>query len=264
MKGYIKKLYNLFTAFGIDPRKTIYTVRGLPCYLRDLVAFVRQGRSSNSDFPLGVIHPCLQERYAESGLAKGHYFHQDLWVAKKIFENTPERHVDIGSRIDGFVAHVAVFREIQLVDIRPLSSHVHNIKFLQADLMRDLRPQLVGYCDSVSCLHALEHFGLGRYGDDVQFDGHLLGWNNVEKILRKGGRLYFSTPIGPQRIEFNAHRVFSLRYLLKLFSPYYGVEQFCYVDDGGAFHENATLGEAEVSSNCGCYYGCGIFILRKL
>jgi hypothetical protein len=32
-----------------------------------------------------------------------------------------------------------------------------------------------GYCDSLSCLHALEHFGLGRYGDPIDPRGHEKG-----------------------------------------------------------------------------------------
>jgi len=63
----------------------------------------------------------------------------------------------------------------------------------------------------------MEHFGLGRYGDPVNYDGYLLGLNNLYQILKIGGKLYFSVPIGPQRIEFDAHRVFSLSYLLELF-----------------------------------------------
>lgn len=39
-------------------------------------------------------------------------------------------------------------------------------KFKQADLVRPVEG-MAGYCDSLSCLHALEHFGLGRYGDPI-------------------------------------------------------------------------------------------------
>ena len=37
------------------------------------------------------------------------YFHQDFVVARKIFERNPRLHIDVGSRVDGFVAHVATF-----------------------------------------------------------------------------------------------------------------------------------------------------------
>jgi len=32
--------------------------------------------------------------------------------------------VDIGSRVDGFVAHVASFREIEVFDVRPISAQI--------------------------------------------------------------------------------------------------------------------------------------------
>ena len=63
-------------------------------------------------------------------------------------------------------------------------------------------------CDSLSCLHAIEHFGMGRYGDRVDLDGHVKGFRSLCAILKPGGLLDFSVPIGPDRIDFNASRVF--------------------------------------------------------
>ena len=70
-------------------------------------------------------------------------------------------------------------------------------------------------CDSISSLHALEHFGLGRYGDKIDPYGYMKGITNITKVLKSKGIFYFSVPMGKQRIEFNAHRIFNLRYLLK-------------------------------------------------
>jgi len=192
----------------------------------------------------------------------GDYFHQDLYVARKIYEASPAKHIDIGSRTDGFVAHVASFREIEIIDIRPQSSTVKNIIFRQADLMQ-LPEDLTGSCVSISSLHAIEHFGLGRYGDPVDWHGHVKAIENITKMLVSGGTFYFSVPIGPQRIEFNAHRVFSIKYLLNLLTPLYHVESFSYVNDKGAFFEDVQLTDEEAERNFGCTYGCGIFILRK-
>ena len=55
--------------------------------------------------------------------------------------------------------------------------------------------QLSEVCDSISCLHALEHFGLGRYNDPLDPNGHLKGFNNMVKMLKRGGKLYISFPI---------------------------------------------------------------------
>ncbi|MBP6054677.1 MAG: DUF268 domain-containing protein [Cytophagaceae bacterium] len=233
----------------------------LPSLIIDYLKLVNQLKS-NPDFKITKLFPILSDKKDSGGLISGHYFHQDLLVAQKIFISNPEKHVDIASRVDGFVAHVAVFREIEIFDIRPINSKVRNIKFVLADLM-DQGSAYENYCDSISCLHAIEHFGLGRYNDPIDADGHLKGLKSIFKILKSGGRFYFSTPIGPQRIEFNAHRVFSLHYLLELFKDDYELMSFSYVDDAGDLHENQTLTDQHIKSNFNCHYGCGIFELKK-
>lgn len=247
---------------GINLKTGFDNLRGLRFFSRDLRTF-KQQLGDDKDFPMGAWFPVLNERYAESGTMAGHYFHQDLLVAKRIFHNKPAKHVDIGSRIDGFVAHVASFRDIEVFDIRAVQSKISNIKFVQADFMR-LQPELVGYTDSISCLHAIEHFGLGRYGDPIDAYGHVKGLNSIYEVLKKGGKFYFSTPIGAQRVEFNAHRVFSVAYLMKQFEGKYRIDSFSFVDDRGDLHENAELHTDVIHNNFGCSYGCGIFELTKL
>jgi hypothetical protein len=237
-------------------------LRKMPHFLRDYRKIKKQARQSNADFPLAKFYPCLDDANRESGVASGHYFHQDLFVAALIFKNNPVKHVDIGSRIDGFVAHVASFREIEVFDIRELSNTLPNISFRRVNLIdRDFG--LRDYSDSVSCLHALEHFGLGRYGDEIDYLGHMKGWDNIHKMLKTGGAFYFSVPIGPQRIEFNAHRVFSLNYLLGLIDGKYKIKSFSYVDDGGKLLSNVPLEKRAIDGNYFCRYGCGIFELIK-
>ena len=194
---------------------------------------------------------------------QGAYFHHDLLIAKKIYQNTPTKHVDIGSRIDGFVAHVAVFREIEIFDIRNMTSNVENIIFKQADFSaRDF--ELENYTDSISSLNAIEHFGLGRYGDPIDVNGHLTAIDNIWKCLKTDGLFYFSVPIGPQRIEFNAHRVFSVNYLLNLFDEKYDLASFSFVNDAGELILNQPTNRVdEINSNFGCAFGFGIFELRK-
>lgn len=166
--------------------------------------------------------PCLHDRYEEGGTTKSEYFWQDLMVARWIHAARPEKHVDVGSRVDGFVAHVASFREIEVFDVRPITTDIPGVVFRQADLMQtSVAPNSAGggggeYCDSLSCLHALEHFGLGRYGDPIDPKGHEKGIANMVALLKPGGTFYLSTPIGRERVEFNAHRVFDPRTILGL------------------------------------------------
>jgi SAM-dependent methyltransferase len=235
----------------------------IPWYVKDKRLYGKQQREKPGYiFPVKKYYPCLLDKYEESGSVKGHYYWQDSFVARKIFAGNPVKHVDIGSRIDGFVTQVSIFREIEVMDIRPSTSNIKNVRFIQADLMSD-NFELENYTDSISSLHAIEHFGLGRYGDSIDVYGHLKGLNNIYKALSAGGKFYFSVPIGEQRTEFNAHRVFSLSYLLNLFDGTYAITSFSYVDDTGDFHENVSLSKENIELNLSCHFGCGIFELTK-
>jgi hypothetical protein len=262
MKKIIKKIIFIFNLAGFDFIKFAIFLKGTVFYFKDYYKLKKQ-ISSDSNFRFGKFFPILDEKNSESGAMKSHYFQQDLLVARKIFENKPIRHIDIGSRIDGFVAHVAVFRQIEVFDIRPLENNIKNIKFSQADLMQ-LPESMIECCDSLSSLHVIEHFGLGRYGDPIDKDGHIKAIQNLHKMLSTGGIFYFSVPIGPQRIEFNAHRVFDIEYLTHLFLDLFEIVCFDYVDDKGVLYENIDLEKLNNSQNFGCEYGCGIFQLKKI
>lgn len=257
----LRSLYSVLSFLGIDPLRFWQNLRGLGWFWSDYRAFKKKA-GSNPAFPIRSLYVLLGDKKESSGSAKGHYFHQDLLVAQRVFANSPVKHVDVGSRIDGFVAHVAAFRPIELFDIRPLADHIEHVQFTQADLMKD-DARLANYTDSLSCLHTIEHFGLGRYGDPIDPQGYRKGLESLKRILKPGGTFYFSTPIGPQRIEFNAHRVFSITYLLDLFEPDYELIHFSYVDDRGDLYRHVALTPDTVQANFGCRYGCGIFELTK-
>ncbi|TAE72808.1 MAG: DUF268 domain-containing protein [Verrucomicrobia bacterium] len=206
--------------------------------------------------------PILDERNASSG-SLGAYFHQDLEVAKWIHQAAPRRHVDVGSRIDGLIGHLAVFREVEVLDIRPQPEQVPNVSFRQLDLMAPLLEEWKEATDSLSCLHTIEHFGLGRYGDPIDASGHLKGLGQLKRMVAPGGRLYLSTPIGPQRVEFNANRVFAVATLLGWFEDGWTIERFAYIDDAGCLHRDVDWRSPAAVSHFGCRNGLGIVVVRK-
>jgi hypothetical protein len=263
LKSILKRFYKRLLYLGFDAKRFIEVMspKKTSWYERDL-QILKDQKGNDQTFSFGTPFPILTDKDDQGGVMKGHYFHQDLFIARKIYEAGPQKHVDIGSRTDGFIAHVASFRTIELLDIRPIESHVKNITFRQANLM-ELPEDLINSTDSISSLHAIEHFGLGRYGDPIDYWGYKKALKNITAMLKQGGTFYFSVPIGPQRIEFNAHRVFSIDYLIQLLSEDYAIASFSYVDDEGEFHEDFNLTDEMISSNCNCTYGCGIFILHK-
>src|ERR1035437_9128085 len=64
---------------------------------------------------------------------------------------------------------------------------------------------------SVSCLHVAEHIGLGRYGDPIDPLGTNKALLELQRVLAPGGVLLFSMPVGRERVEFNAQRIWDPR-----------------------------------------------------
>lgn len=242
--------------FGIDPRKMLRSLRGLPRYVRDYLRF-RSGYGGRVEFL-----PCLHDWHEEGGSTKLEYFWQDLLVARKIFAARPERHVDIGSRVDGFVAHVASFREIEVFDVRPISTQIPGVSFKQADFMQPATG-MTDYCDSLSCLHALEHFGLGRYGDPVDPNGFERGFQNMARLLRNGGVFYLSVPVGTSRVEFNGQRVLDPQAIIALaVENSLELGELTLIRQGGRL-EVLVPDEARLSDLARQRYALGLFTFAK-
>ena len=81
-------------------------------------------------------------------------------------------------------------------------------------------------------------------------------------MLFPGGILCPSVPVGRQRVELNAHRVFAVQTVLELTSESFELLGFSYIDDAGLLHENVAVA-ADARSSFGLEYACGIFDLRR-
>lgn len=244
--------------YGIDPVHGIRSAQEMRQYRRNRRTFEKDGGTAL--FPNGRAYPCLTDRRSSAGTANGQYFHQDLLVAQWVYAKQPSRHVDVGSRVDGFVAHLATFMPVEVLDIRSLTTSARNVQFLQRDIM-EVAPEWDAVADSVSCLHTIEHFGLGRYGDRIDADGWRVGWENVVRIGQPGATVYLSSMIGPQRVEFDAHRIFSGRTLLDLIEPTCEVERLAVINDRGELLDDVAKSAADES--WGCTSGCLVMKLRK-
>lgn len=243
-------------------RKAIPT----PAFRRQRRDFYDSEEHMRGLFAEGHDWPMVGEASSEAGSVRTHYFQQDLYVAQAVAASTPERHIDVGSRIDGFVAHIASFRRIEVCDLRPLPTPVRNVTFHQLDITAPLPPTWVECSDSVSSLHAIEHFGLGRYGDNLDYLGHVKGLHALGRMVQQGGALYFSVPISQsQRIEFNAQRVFCLPYIMDhMIPPGFALQDLSIVDDQGQLSVSVDPASVAAQETFGLSYGCGIFSLAKV
>jgi len=192
--------------------------------------------------------PQLHDR-TEATPFDAHYLFQDVWAARRIGERAPERHVDVGSRID-LVAFLTTITRVTFIDIRPLTAELENLETVAGDVL-DLPFDDLSL-DSVSCLHVAEHIGLGRYGDPLDPEGTTKAAAELERVIAPGGQLLFSVPVGRPRVCFNAHRIHRPAQVLAMF-PELSLTEFAAVDDGGAFghHDPEELDDA--------VYACGLF-----
>ncbi len=257
LKKTVQKFHWILASqFGLDFIRLFTALKNFPRFLNQFLQFKK------SYIGAMTILPCLHDRVKEAGEIRNEYFWQDLLVAKMIFDASPEKHVDIGSRLDGFVAHLTAFREVEVFDIRPIGLKIPNVVFKQCDFTKPIN-EIIDYCDSLSCLHALEHFGLGRYGDPIDPLGPQKAFSNMAKILKREGTFYLSVPIGIERVEFNAHRIFdpstillmAKNNLLSLFKAY--------LIKNGDIKEFSVLDEDVLSELKSLEYGLGLFIFRK-
>lgn len=256
MERFLAKLTRHAALFGLDLRKAQDSLRAVPWFIETARAYRRT--SSAADFPLslGLLRPALLDRRIKADGFDAHYFHQDLWAARKIYRAKPARHVDVGSRLDGFVAHLLTFMPVTVMDVRPLTNPIAGLDFVRGNAA-DMAPFADRSLESLSCLHALEHFGLGRYGDPIDPHGWSRALEAFARVLRPGGRLYLSVPIGRQRLEFNAHRVFAPNTISSALSELRLVS-FAAVTDAGAFCENT-----EPAAYADANYACGMFEFTK-
>jgi len=183
MVRILKKVNTFLACLKLDIRAVLASIFELPRYFKDRKNFSRLS-STPHEWPIRS-NPILLDRKAEASTL-GEYFWQDLLVAKKIIAQNPINHVDVGSRVDGFIAHLACVRKVKVFDIRPLSFVIDNVEFIQWDIT-DPNPSMIGTADCVSCLHTLEHIGLGRYGDKLDPDGWKKGLRSLVDLVAFGG-----------------------------------------------------------------------------
>ena len=154
-----------------------------------------------------------------------------------------------------FSTIVSAFVPVKFYDYRPADMHLSGLESAFADLNQ--LPFEDNSQPSISCMHTIEHIGLGRYGDVIDPMGDIKAINELKRVVQPGGDVLFVTPVGKPRIEYNAHRVYSPEQIMSYFAPLQLVE-FALVPDEGGFIDNADQSLAAAQ-----HYGCGCFWFKK-
>ena len=222
-------------------------------YIMDFNNYVGLQRASEARFDLpkwGGRYPCLNDN-TKTTVFDSHYTYHPAWAARIVSQLQPSVHVDVSSTLN-FCAIVSAFVPVKFYDYRPAELNLGNLECKHGDLMK--LPFEDESIDSISCMHVVEHIGLGRYGDSLNPNGDLQAIAELKRVLAKGGSLLFVTPVGVPKIRYNAHRIYSYDQIVSYFQGL-RVEQFALVDDKNQFTINADPVYAnEQQYGCGCWW----------
>ncbi len=186
-----------------------------------------------------------------------HYVYHSAWAARIISLRKPSKHIDISSNLY-FIGIVSAFVPVEFYDYRPANLALTGIQSGFADLYK--LPFKTDSISSLSCMHVVEHVGLGRYGDKLDPDGDIRAVEELKRVLAPGGSLLFVVPVGKPRIMFNAHRIYAYDMVLDMFSDV-RLKEFSLIPDDAL--EAGIIQNASREQANGQKYGCGCFHFQK-
>ena len=99
-----------------------------------------------------------------------------------------------------------------------------------------------GNFDACFSISSVEHDGLGRYGDPLDPDGDLKAMKNLKNFLKKDALVYFSVPIGLDKVVFNVHRVYGEKRIPKILTGWKTVDRFGFFSDSYTNNFNGVKG----------------------
>ena len=227
---------------------------GIPRYI-DFIKDWRKYSKMEGAEPIHLMdsYPRIFDKTKTTGF-DSHYFYQDIWAFKKIYESKVDNHIDVGSLVD-YVGFLSAITNVIFIDIRLLEVNLKNFESKEGSILS--MPFENNSVNSLSCLHVAEHIGLGRYGDPLDPFGTVKSAKELSRVLALNGNLYFSVPVGKPRLCFNAHRIHSPKTIIEYFKDLKLVE-LSGITDSGKFIENIDIDILENSK-----YACGLFWFKR-
>lgn len=187
-----------------------------------------------------------------------HYLYHLAWASRVIQQTRPAEHYDFSSLLY-FAALVSAFVPVRQHEFRPAEVQLDGLTCQQADLT-DL-PYPDRSVASLSCMHVVEHLGLGRYGDPLDPSADLRAFAQLQRITAVGGNLLLVVPVGRPVIRFNGCRIYAYQQVLDAV-PELTLKQFALIPDDPA-SGNLVL-DADPATVADQTYACGCFWLTRI
>lgn len=219
--------------------------------------FIRNNTGeSRFDINWSDRYPCLNDNTNYTGFDR-HYIYHPAWAARIIKKINPDIHIDISSSLH-FSTIISAFVPVKFYDFRPAKIILSGLESLRADLLNlDFEDNSI---DSLSCMHTVEHIGLGRYGDHIDYSGDIKAMAELSRVLSFNGNLLFVVPIGNRSIiQFNAHRIYTKDQIIDHFNTL-GLQllEFALIpedeNDGGLVLEPTQNLLKKQKYACGCFW----------
>ena len=153
---------------------------------------------------------------------------------------------------------MSAFQKVNFYDFRPAKLNLSDLNSEAANLLHlHFEDNSI---ESVSCMHTVEHVGLGRYGDKIDPEGDIVAAKELARVVKKGGSLLFVVPVGKPRIQWNAHRIYSYEMVMDMF-PGMQLKEFSLIPDNAL--ETGIIINADPAQVAKQSYGCGCFWFVK-
>lgn len=185
-----------------------------------------------------------------------HYTYFSAWAIRKIKDYNPDKHVDISSSLI-FSALLSAFIVTEFYDLRPAKIFLSNLVSKKANIVN--LPLEDNSIASLSCMHVIEHVGLGRYGDKLDTGGDKKAAKELVRVLAKGGNLLIVVPVGKPKIQFNAHRIYGYGQVIDIFDSL-RLREFSLIPDKT---NKGIIVDAKSELVKKCDYACGCFWFVK-
>ena len=266
LNTFAKKIKeNIFFSTSYNSVKNSFLLKGISKHSKnskfktEFKKFISLLNDSQSRFILrwSDRYPCLEDKTQMTSFDH-HYIYHPAWAARILSQTKPAYHIDVSSSLH-FCTIVAAFIPVKFYDYRPAKLYLSNLTSDHTDITA--LPFEDNSVKSLSCMHTVEHIGLGRYGDPIDPNGDLKAIAELKRVVSPGGNLLFVVPLGKEaKILFNAHRIYTYSQIFTYFKNFKLVE-FSLITDNPKLHDFIENADPKLSEQC--TYGCGCFWFRK-
>jgi SAM-dependent methyltransferase len=136
----------------------------------------------------------------------------------------------------------------------------HDIEYIRGDFNRlEWEP---GSFDQIINCSSVEHVGLsGRYGSPDDPEGDLRAMDTMAGLLKPGGNMVLTLPVGCDGVYAPWHRVYGEDRLARLLASWAVQQESYWAKPGGAKYEPVSREHALAEQGSATYYALGLYVV---